>query len=276
MAVDYISLWNAQHEAANRQKEIFGDGRSFWEDPKNVRRFLDRLFVSDRARIEGQLAAMQIPFGSTVLDIGAGPGTLAVPLALAGCRVTTVEPSVRMRDAMQEYCRQSGAPEIRQIPGRWEDVSPAEIGTHDVVIASLSLGLDDIRTSLLKMDAAARHVVHLFWFLTPPLWALANAALWPRLHGSEFVTEPTADVLWGCLCQLGIFSHLSVEQVRKKRRCAAEEEIVSHYCRRMCIHEKWQRKIATDYVHDQIVRTPEGFYVPGSSKTAHIWWEKDG
>ena len=150
-----------------------------------------------------------------------------------------------------------------------------EIGIHDVVIASLSLGLDDIGASLLKMDAVARDTVHLFWFLTPPSWALANAALWPRLHGREFVTEPTADVLWGCLCQLGISADLSVDRVKKERRYAAEEDIVSHYCRRMCIHKEWQREIVVDYVHEQIVRTTEGFYVPGSSRTAHIRWEKD-
>ena len=84
MAVDYILLWNEQHEAVNRQKQIFHDGRSFWEDPKNVRRFQERLSGGDHTRIERQLAVMRIPPGSSVLDIGAGPGTLAVPLALAG------------------------------------------------------------------------------------------------------------------------------------------------------------------------------------------------
>lgn len=121
-----LSLWNAQHEAANRQKEVFNDGRSFWEDPKNVRRFLHRLFCSDRYRVESQLAAMRIPAGSSVLDIGAGPGTLAVPLALAGCQVTTVELSQKMRAAMEEYRKGVGAPKIRQISSRWEDADPAE------------------------------------------------------------------------------------------------------------------------------------------------------
>ena len=78
MTVDYIALWNEQHEAANRQKQIGNDGRSFWEDPENIRRFVDRLMGSDRSRIEGQLAAMRI-LGSTVLDIGAGPGRSPSP-----------------------------------------------------------------------------------------------------------------------------------------------------------------------------------------------------
>ncbi|MDV0443130.1 class I SAM-dependent methyltransferase [Methanorbis rubei] len=271
MAVDYISLWNAQHEAANRQKQIFSDGKSFWEDPKNVSRFLDRLFDKDRARIENQLAMMRIPKESSVLDIGAGPGTLAVPLALAGCFVTAVEPSGEMRSAMQEYRKKMHAPEIQKIPCRWEDVDASELGTYDFVIASLSLGLDDIGPSLLKMDAAARNAVHLFWFLSPPSWSEVNAALWPKLHGAEFVTEPRADLLWGCLCQLGIYPNLFVEHVKKERRCAEADEIISHYCRRLCIREEWQQEIAAAYLRDHIAGLPTS----GVSKTAHIWWEKD-
>ncbi len=82
MMVDYISLWNEQHEAANRQKQIQNDGRSFWEDPANIRRFVDRLLNGDRSRIVDQIAAMQIPPGSTVLDIGGAVrgGLLPSPL----------------------------------------------------------------------------------------------------------------------------------------------------------------------------------------------------
>ncbi|MCT8336712.1 class I SAM-dependent methyltransferase [Methanoculleus sp. Afa-1] len=274
MAVDYIALWNEQHEAANRQKQVWNDGRSFWEDPANIRRFVDRLLNGDRSRIVDQIAAMQIPPGSTVLDIGAGPGTLAVPLALAGCDVTVVEPSAGMRAAMKEYRAFSGAPEIREIPSRWEDADPAEVGTHDVVVASFSLALDDIGPSLKKIDSVAKRSVHLFWFLTPPAWTGANFSLWPRLHGSEFAAEPTADLLWNCLCQVGIYPDLTVEDVDKGQRYPTEEEAVADYCRRLYAHDDRQREIVASFVHERIVRTKTGFCIPGSSKTAHIRWEK--
>ncbi|KAF5078034.1 hypothetical protein DSECCO2_143800 [anaerobic digester metagenome] len=274
MAVDYIALWNEQHEAANRQKQIQNDGRSFWEDPANIRRFVDRLLNGDRSRIVDQIAAMQIPPGSTVLDIGAGPGTLAVPLALAGCDVTVVEPSAGMRAAMKEYRAFSGAPEIREIPSRWEDADPAEVGTHDVVVASFSLALDDIGPSLKKIDSAAKRSVHLFWFLTPPAWTGANFSLWPELHGSEFAAEPKADLLWNCLCQLGIYPDLTVEDVDKGQRYPTEEEAVADYCRRLYARDDRQREIVATFVHERIVRTRTGFCIPGSSKTAHIRWEK--
>ncbi len=64
--VDYISLWNAQESAGNLQKEIFHDDRSFWGDPKNARRFLDRLFYSDISGIEHQFAVFQTPPGLVI------------------------------------------------------------------------------------------------------------------------------------------------------------------------------------------------------------------
>ncbi len=274
MVVDHIALWNEQHEAANRQKQVWNGGKSFWENPENVRRFVGRLMNSDRSRIESQLAAMQIPAGSTVLDIGAGPGTLAVPLALAGCDVTVVEPVAGMRAALKEYREMAGAPEIREIPSRWEDADPAEVGVHDVVVASLSLALDDIAHSLKKIDAAARRSVHLFWFLTLPTWTRANLSLWPELHGSEFAAEPTADLLWNSLCQLGIYPDITVEHVEKGQHYPTEEEIVADYCRRLYVQDDRQREIVTSFVHERIVRTGAGFTIPKVSKTAHIRWEK--
>jgi SAM-dependent methyltransferase len=274
MVVDHIALWNEQHEAANRQKRIRNDGKSFWEDPENVRRFVGRLRNSDRSRIESQLAAMRIPAGSTVLDIGAGPGTLAVPLALAGCDVTVVEPVAGMRAAMEEYREMAGAPEIREIPSRWEDADPAEVGQHDVVVASFSLGLDDIGPSLKKIDSAAKRAVHLFWFLTRPAWTLANSSLWPELHGSEFAAEPTADLLWNCLCQIGIYPDVTVEHVKKGQHYPTEEEAVADYCRRLYAKSDHQREIVASFVRGRIVQTETGVSIPGASKTAHIRWEK--
>jgi len=112
-----------------RRKERMGEGGGkFWSNQDVVDRFVRNLITGDRSRIEGQIAGMQIPPGSSVLDIGAGPGTLAVPLALAGCRVTVVEPSVPMGEAMEKYHRVVNAPALRAIRSRWEDVSPGEAG----------------------------------------------------------------------------------------------------------------------------------------------------
>ena len=240
-----------------------------------VDRFARNVVSGDRSRIENQIAGMQISPGSSVLDIGAGPGTLAVPLALMGCRVTTVEPSAPMGAAMEEYRRTVNAPPIREIRSRWEDVGPEEAGVHDVVVASRSLIMGDIRNSLLKMDAAARRAVHLYWFISSPHAPGGNAELWPALYGEPYYGEANADVLWNILYQLGIYANVKVDARDRVRRYSGFDEMKQDFYNRFFVKEDWQREIVDAFLLDRAVPDGSGYVVLGSSRTAHIWWEKD-
>ncbi len=274
--IDYARLWDEQHARSLAQKRRMGEDRGkFWSNQDVVDRFVRNVISGDRSRIESQIAGMRIPPGSSVLDIGAGPGTLAVPLALAGCRVTTVEPSAPMGAAMEEYRRLVNAPLIREIRSRWEDVSPEEAGVHDVVIASRSLIMGDIRNSLLKMDAAARHAVHLYWFISSPSSSGGNDELWPALHGEPYHGEANADVLWNVLCQLGIYANVKIETRDRDRCYSGFDEMREDYYNRLSVKEDWQREIVDVFLLDRVVPEGPGYIVPGRSRSAHIWWEKD-
>lgn len=275
MAIDYISLWNEQHARSVVQKERMGEGDGrFWSDPCVVDRFVQNVISGDPSRIQKQIAGMQIPPGASVLDIGAGPGTLAVPLALAGCPVTTVEPSKPMGAAMEQYRTMMHAPSIREIRKRWEDVTPEEAGVHDVVVASRSLIMGDIKNSLLKMDGAATAAVHLYWFLTPPSASGGNEEMWPILHGEPYCGEANADILWNCLCQLEIYANVSVETREKNQHYASFSGMQEDYYNRLSVSEEWQRNIVDAFLLERAVREESGYVIPGVSRTAHIWWEK--
>lgn len=274
-AVDYCRLWDEQHARSSAQKEKMGEGcGKFWSDPGVVDRFVRNIVSGDPSRMEQQIAEMQIPPGSSVLDIGAGPGTLAVPLSRAGCRVTTVEPSAPMGAAMEVYRQKVDALPIREIRKCWEDVTLEEVGVHDVVVASRSLVMGDIGASLLKMDAAAKKSVHLYWFLTPPSFSAGHDELWPVLHGEPYCSEANADILWNALCQLGIYANIFVETKDKGQRYSSFSEMQEDYYNRMSISEEWQRNIVDAFLLVRAVREELGYVVPGISRTAHIWWEK--
>ena len=274
--INYARLWDEQHARSLAQKKRMGEDRGkFWSNQDVVDRFVRNVISGDRSRIESQIAGMQIPPGSSVLDIGAGPGTLAVPLALAGCQVTTVEPSAPMGAAMEEYRRLVNAPPIREIRSRWEDVSPEEAGVHDVVVASRSLIMGDIRNSLLKMDAAAKRAVHLYWFISSPPSSGGNDELWPALHGEPYHGEANADVLWNVLCQLGIYANVKVETRDRDRCYSGFDEMREDYYNRLSVKEDWQREIVDAFLLDRAVSEGSGYIVPGRSRSAHIWWEKD-
>jgi SAM-dependent methyltransferase len=96
----------------------------------------------------------------TVLDVGSGPGTLAVPFARRVAQVTALDFSPAMLDLLRARCAREGVRNVAAVHGAWEDDwGRLGIGPHDLVIASRSLVVSDLRTALERLQATARRAV---------------------------------------------------------------------------------------------------------------------
>ncbi len=153
---------------------------------------------------------------TTVLDVGAGGGRLALPLALRCRQVTAVEPSPSMVEQLLEGADEAGISNLSVVQANWED---AEVESADLVICShVVYGVVDIDQFVLKLDAHALEEVAVFAFMDSP--PSRFAAFWRAVYREERLNMPALPELMQVLWQLGI--HPDVEMLPLDARFAFE------------------------------------------------------
>lgn len=270
--------WN-EHYAKQAKMVNFQTGAQRFSVQKNTDQMLKNLIEGNVDRVSDQLECLKhlhTPPGSTVLDIGAGPGTLAVPLAAAGCKVTVVEPAPPMHAALAEYKQMKSVfADIPIISKTWEEVDSEEIGKFDYVVSSFAMSVPDLNEALLKMNAVAEKEVHIFWFLIPPPWEQINRALWTKLHNEEYYGRPLADLIWNALYRLGIYANLEVLPLSDSHYYETFEELSAEYIDRLAAKEDRQIRLVEEYLKKVFSEVPgKGFVLLEDGLYAHIWWNK--
>ena len=97
------------------------------------------------------------PKGAKVLDIGCGPGSLAIPLAKAGASVTALDISRGMLNRIAKTAIDEGL-SINPVECSWWTADIDELGfrdSFDLVIASMTPGIKDVDT-FAKMISCSR------------------------------------------------------------------------------------------------------------------------
>lgn len=124
--------------------------------------------------------------GETWLDIGAGGGRYALPLALLAKRVIAVEPSEGMRGVLQTGMAEHEISNIELVAERWPMPNAP---TADVALmAHIGYDLEEIGPFLDAVEASARRLcVAVLVTPSPPFPA---EPFWPPIHGEARVSLP--------------------------------------------------------------------------------------
>jgi SAM-dependent methyltransferase len=124
--------------------------------------------------------------GETWLDIGAGGGRYALPIALLAREVIALDPSPGMLDILRGGMKEHSISNVRIVESRW----PATDGpTADVaMIAHVSYDIAPIGEFLDAMEAAARRLCIAILLWRQP--AAVTAPLWPAVHGEPRAALP--------------------------------------------------------------------------------------
>jgi len=183
------------------------------------------LFVADPRRTDEPvldvLQALARP-EATWLDIGAGAGRYALPLALRVRQVIAVEPSAGMRRALRTGLDEHGIDNVRVVPGFWPE-SLTELGplpAADVaLIAHVGYDIEGIGPFLDAMEAAVRE--RCVAVMTDHSPAAVADPFWPLVHGETRAPLPALPDLVELLRARG----RTTEVVRVERRTRSFDSV---------------------------------------------------
>ena len=135
------------------------------------------------------------------LDIGAGAGRYALPLALRVREVIAVEPSASMRNALRSGASEHGIGNVRLVGAPWPEALD-ELGEPPVaevaLAAHVGYDIEAIGPFLDAMEAAVSRLC--VAVLTDQSPASVADPFWPVVHGMERVPLPALPELvlgWG-------------------------------------------------------------------------------
>lgn len=115
----------------------------------------------------------------TVLDIGAGGGRYALPLALHARETIAVEPSEGMRAVLREGMAAHGVANVRVVAERWPCADPPAADV--ALIAHVGYDVEAIGPFLDAMEAAASRLCVAVLFSRPP--PSRADPFWEAIHG---------------------------------------------------------------------------------------------
>ena len=273
LSVDWNRIWQRQ-----MMKNILSEGNrdcvEYWNDERDAERYWRESQEHERGRIGRTLKSLDVSRGSRVLDIGAGPGVLTVPLAHQIRHVTAVEPSPAMMSVLQRNVRRFALSNVCCIHKRWEEVDVEEdlSPPYDLVVASFALGMLDLAGALEKMQRVAGRCVCIYWFAGEPSWDTHFRNLTRLLHGTDYHPMPGCDVLFNVLYQMKIYPCLLTFPYTQTRKFASLEEAVDHYAPKYRAADSRQRRLLQDYLR-QVLEAEDGCYLMRhTAMCAKIWW----
>ncbi|MFI5262347.1 MAG: NTP transferase domain-containing protein [Candidatus Limnocylindrales bacterium] len=250
----------ANREQVDRFREV-PDGADFYASTSSI-------FRADPDRTDDDVANVLLGLARPTdvwLDIGAGAGRYALPLARHVRQVVAVEPSPGMAAALAEVAAEHGIGNVRQVGARWP-MAGAPAGDA-ALMAHVGYDIQPIGAFLDAMEAAAPRRVALLMEQQP---AMAAAPFWAAIYDEPRIPLPALPEFLDLLDARGARPTVTRLPVTPARYGSFDEMLA--FLRR----QTW---VATDGPRDRLlvetarataVETPEGWRLPAEAPTVGI------
>jgi SAM-dependent methyltransferase len=205
-----------------------------------------------------------------VLDVGAGTGRHAVPLAARCARVIAIEPSTAMRERLLARLAEERVENVEVRDASWPDAG-APMG--DLVFsAHVAYGVADIAPFLALMTARSRRTCALVLKRRAPADALGR--VFEAVHGVPRARRPAALEALAVLHQLGHHAELNlVEGSARKMTFADTEDELRELADRIGVEPDGPGLARVRAALERVAeRTETGWIAGDTGPTACITW----
>lgn len=150
--IDFAEMYKEHKSVTDFKGKSSGD----WDDKSKEM----AVSVQKSPYVDDFISRMQISADDTVLDIGCGPGTLAIPLAKQVKEVIAIDFSAKMLEELEKYAKEEGLTNIKTYHLSWED-DWSVLPQVDIAVASRSFEVKDIDNALSKMNEKVKKACYI-------------------------------------------------------------------------------------------------------------------
>jgi SAM-dependent methyltransferase len=262
--------WNTLRANALAQKGWQEKGPAEWD--QKARSFAGR--NKSAGYVDLVLSHLPLETSFTVLDIGSGPGTLAIPLAKKVKSVTAIDFSRGMLDTLEEIAREENINNIQTVQCAWEDDWQEKgLLPHDLAIASRSMGVKDLTTALCKINEYGTRYI----FLTDRIGATPFEEGAFKALGRAFSPGPDYIYTLNTLYTLGIYPNVTILKLERDVAYTSMAEAIKSYSWMFNDITSEENLALEKYLTGKIIHSESGRLTvrrDSPPQWALIWWEK--
>jgi len=275
--INWDELWKATH--ANGFGHHGKDLAAHWDSRAKL---FNKRVMKNRERAESQVAFLGLSSSETVLDVGAGTGRLALPMARRAKSVTALDQSAGMLSCLRENMAAEGLENIRFIHKSWQAVSLDELEPHDVVLSSNSLGVYDLREALAKMDSLAKRAVYIFTFVDGKrddgLRDFLRSSKDGRdgelgRHKKQKAGPAGYLMMYNLLADMGILADIRIMQWHSTEHFSSLDEAVAEWKQMYEVPAEKEPDLR-EFISQRLVEDESGLSMHRHHKQALISWQK--
>jgi predicted TPR repeat methyltransferase len=275
--IDWKTMW--QEETGRAQWRNNMSSKELWDKraegfDKRINRVKEGEPLDKDDYISKMLDRIEVKPDWTVLDIGCGPGTLAIPLAKKARSVTALDISTEMLKRLRINADKAGLDNLLYVNSSWEDaVNNSSVGKHDVVIASRSLmsgNMWEVLTAVIGITSKAA-------YLTFPIVHLPFDFEVYKAIGRDKKKHPPYIYIPNMLYQMGVHANVEILYSKVKVQFPSVEQAMEDIQWRADPFSPEEKERLRKFLEKKFAEQKESavFTHEGKSQWALVWWRKD-